>query len=129
MKKDKLTKLNKTFDATLIEDGVRVSLSWIGEGYDGDYDEANPDDRPLLRFDVDAHKSLNNPRAEECTKGFGAMPDSSYCTSLIATDFRVARRALKYIMAEVKPMVIAGESTKRICEKLSWLSSEDFKKK
>jgi len=109
----------------LIEDNVKVVFEYIGEGYDG----GDPEDTKLLRFDVFAHKSLNNPYSEDSIKddGFGYMLDSSYCTHLpLNLPEDVINKALRVIMNEVKYEVIAGHPIKRICEHLSWLCPDDF---
>ena len=116
----------------LVEDNVKVVFEYIGEGYEGNYNQADPEDTKLLRFDVFAHESLNNPYAEHPTKddGFGYMLDSSYCTHLpLNLPEDDINKALRVIMDEVKGEVIAGHSIKRICEHLSWLCPEDLIKK
>ena len=50
------------------KNNVSVELEHIGEGFDGDYDDTNPDDKPLLRFTV----LLNDSQVD----------DASYCTAL-----------------------------------------------
>ena len=108
----------------LIEGDVKVTLSWIGEGLEGDYDFLVLDDIPLLRMDVFARKNLKNPYAEDTGGMWCYMLDSSYCTQLIAFDKVTAKKALKYIMEEVKDEVIAGHSIKKLCERLSWIDKE-----
>jgi len=114
----------------LIENGVRVTLSWIGEGWCGDYDSGNDSDTPLLRMDVDAHKKLKNPNAEDCggVLKWQPMNDASYCTAISAYHHRTAKKALRVIMDEVKEHVISGDGIKRICERLSWLSKSNINK-
>ena len=115
----------------LVEDNVRVVFEYIGEGYNGDYDPTDPEDKPLLRFDVFADVHLKNPYSEDPILGdFGYMLDSSYCTALpVEMPEDVINKALRVIMDEVKGEVIAGHSIKRICEHLSWLCPEDLIKK
>ncbi len=114
----------------LVEDNVKVAFEYIGEGYEGDYNQADPEDAKLLRFDVFAHHSLRNPYAEDSMMEFGYMLDSSYCTHLpLNLPEDVINKALRVIMDEVKGEVIAGHSIKRICEHLSWLCPDDLIKK
>lgn len=40
------------YRAALTRDHVRVELECIGEGFDGEFDPSDPDDRPLYRFSV-----------------------------------------------------------------------------
>jgi hypothetical protein len=94
---------------------TRVCLEWIGEGLCGDYDETDPDDKPLLRFDVE--------RLVE--DAWEPVEDSSYCTQIerdAPVEVRLA--AVNHILDRV-----AGTtgSIKRICEQLSWLHTSDFK--
>jgi hypothetical protein len=113
----------------LIENGVRVTLSWIGEGWCGDYDSGNDSDTPLLRMDVDAHKRLKNPYAEDGGRRiWQSMNDASYCTAISAYHHKTAQKALRVIMDEVKYHVIRGDGIKRICESLSWLSKSNINK-
>jgi hypothetical protein len=116
----------KPVDIQLIENKVKVTLSWIGEGTDGDYDPDNMEDAPLLRFDVFAHKSLKNPYAEDVGRVWCYMLDSSYCTYLHAFNKKTAKKAIKIIMSEVKDEVLAGHSIKRLCEGLSWMGTDSF---
>jgi hypothetical protein len=63
------------FDEVVVKRGPRrVTLSYIGEGYYGDYDPTSPDDERLLRFDID---EWNDGEWEP-------VPDGSYCTGLTA---------------------------------------------
>ena len=116
----------------LIEDGVRVSLhDECGEGWNGDYDPTDPDDVPLLRFDVDADKKVwEHYHSWKQTSGapdeWSPVDDASYCTQLSAntTTHDQARAALRLIMQEVKAPLLSGKSIKRICEGLSWINSD-----
>ncbi len=93
----------------------KVSLSYIGEGYDGDYDKNNKSDNPLLRFDI-----------EEMIEGeWEAVENTSYCTQLtafISTD--QAQRALDHLAFHLGDCLINGQY-KRQCEIISCLSIED----
>ena len=70
--------------------GLSVELHWdCYEGVCGDYNEDDPTDEPLLRFDV-----LYNGEQLE---------DSSYCTNLRADDDRaLLTRAVQAILAEAE---------------------------
>ena len=56
---------------------IMVVWEWIGEGYEGDYNEDDPDDAPLLRFSV-------LTREQHPTEGdvgdWEPAEDASYCT-------------------------------------------------
>lgn len=95
--------------------GVRVELSWIGEGCEGDFDPGDPEDQPLLRFDVSKFEDGS----------WEAVDDSSYCTQIPATTepgqvMKIAER----ILDEVEDAVRSGNSIKRQCERLSWIGSD-----
>lgn len=95
---------------------VRVEIEWIGEGIQGDYDEDDSEDIPLLRFSV--YKREEGDYWEE-------VDDASYCTQLPATIHpNIARRAARYIMDWVEAPLKEGYSIKKICERLSWLDVE-----
>ncbi|WP_114947641.1 hypothetical protein [Microvirga calopogonii] len=94
-------------------DTFQASLEWIGEGEDGDYRPADPNDRPILRFDVS--QKGDNGEWED-------VPDSSYCTQLDARLPRPVRElAASLILKSVEEAHAAGLSLKRVCERLSWM--------
>ena len=97
----------------LIRDTVRVELEDIGEGYNGDYDPDDPNDTPLLRFTVSKHEDGE----------WYQIDDASYCTQLpVSITEEQANSVLNFIMNEVYDAVIGGNSIKRRCELLSWIS-------
>lgn len=101
----------------LAEDkGVVVEINFIGEGWDGEYNIDDPNDRPLLRFDVS--RRLDDGTLE-------AVDDASYCTMLRA-DARdvLVKEAAKLILREVRDAVLGGSSVKKTCEKLSWVGRD-----
>jgi hypothetical protein len=99
---------------------VKVEIEWIGEGWDGDYDPDNPDDVPFLRFSV--YKREDDGHWE-------SIDDSSYCTLLPATvDEDIVMDAIKYIMGSVETYVCGGHPIKKVCEQLSWIKPEWFRK-
>jgi hypothetical protein len=94
---------------------VKVTLSWIGEGFSGDYDMDNPDDVPLLRYDV----FIKDENGEWVDPG-----DASYCTLLSAEDdMEILEWATEYILDIIHDYVLAGEH-KKMCEVLSWINAE-----
>jgi hypothetical protein len=94
---------------------VVVCLEDIGEGIQGEYNEDDPNDMPLLRFTV--------------FKDHEAVEDSSYCTQLNVDTIteEQATRALNIIMEAVYDKLQSGDSVKRTCEQLSWLEMGDVK--
>lgn len=97
---------------TVSKNNVSVELEHIGEGFDGDYDDTNPNDKPLLRFTV----LLDDLQVD----------DASYCTALsddISDDDK--KRVAEYILNIIYDDVVNGYSIKKICERLSWVTLEN----
>lgn len=122
------------------EDGlVRVDLDWIGEGIDGDYDENDPQDVPLLRFGV-SRKFTNDCRDDrfyDLTGGHEEdyeigewcdVEDGSYCTQLSVTAPREQLiDAAQFILSYVESGVRDLHREKRMYESLSWICLKDGK--
>jgi len=103
---------------TLIGATVRVGSCYLGEGRGGDCDPQDPDDEPLLRFDVERQGAHGQ---------WHPVADASYCTQLNARQPEaVLDRALAYLIQGVGPEVAAGDSIKHLGEKLSWLDETVF---
>ena len=101
----------------LIRGDVRIEWEWIGEGVDGDYQEDDPYDEPLLRFSVSKRieKNYLGQEWEQCD-------DASYCTLLsIHTDRDTLSQALTYLMNEFYEPVTEGHSIKKLGERMSWI--------
>lgn len=78
-------------DITITNDTYRIILTYIGEGYNGDYNEADPDDAPLFRADVyekdEEGKWLGEPSATTCTCADARMDRNhakEYAQSILA---------------------------------------------
>ena len=100
---------------TLVQgDEYAVTLEYIGEGKEGDYDPKDPDDEPLYRFDV---QRMVDGRWEH-------VEDTSYCTQIRADiSPERAEAAARYLLARVEAH--GGPRLKRLCEQLSWTSMND----
>jgi len=104
-------------EMTYTRDNYKVEWVDIGEGWCGDYDPTDPDDTPLLRFDV--YRLVQTLRGEE----WEPMDDASYCTAMpVHTDTMTLHRGLEAIMEAV----YGKDSVKRVCEELSWMSPAWF---
>ena len=114
-----LKEIAMSTDLELIKDSVKVSLSWIGEGLCGDYDENDTEDEKLLRFDVYKYVTYEMDYPSE----WKSIEDASYCTLIRddATD-KAKIQCMIQIMEEVYDKVSSNESIKKICECLSHLS-------
>jgi hypothetical protein len=89
---------------------VRVELSHVGEGHNGDYNPKDENDERLLRFSV---LQKIDGRWEE-------VRDSSYCSNLPFTAPQERIDAfLAHIMEKVYQPITEGKSVKRICEGLT----------
>ncbi len=51
--------MSETNDMTLIRDNYRVDWCFLDEGWNGLYDDNNPADEPLLRFDATHSQTPN----------------------------------------------------------------------
>lgn len=108
-------------EVDLVKQGVKVSIEYIGEGYHGDYDPEDPDDKQLLRFSV--YKWNAEPHICE----WESVQDGSYCTYLPA-DLDVLDKAMvaRIIMDEVFEPISKGTRPKRAMEHLSHLDENDI---
>jgi hypothetical protein len=99
-------------------DGIMVELEHEGEGYNGDFDPADGNDKPLMRFWV-YEDSEDENYGEQLENG-------SYCTELIADDDpEILDKAINLIHHEAVQALAGKGSFKRTMEKLSWLHAED----
>lgn len=103
---------------SLIKHPVKIEWVDLDEGLYGEYDPDNPDDIPLLRFDVSVYKN-----GEWETK-----EDGSYCTRFAANiDMETKQKGL-YILMNRLYDVLADDvdaSIKKLGEELSWISVND----
>jgi len=101
---------------------VRVTLEYIGEGNYGDYHEDDPTDERLLRFSVYQWQD-----DEEMDGGgyYREIDDASYCTQIPeSVGLPIQAKALGIIMEQVYDLIQAGQSIKKVCERLSWLDAK-----
>lgn len=97
----------------IIRGNVKVGWVELGEGWYGEYNEEDPNDEELLRFDV--HTKINGE--------WEPVEDSSYCTAFpVNTSFDQQADASIIIMNSIEEPLLAGYSIKKICEELSWIS-------
>jgi len=102
---------------------LRVTWEYIGEGLSGDYNHADPQDVPLLRFTV----AVYDPAfADELSgqDGYQQLDDASYCTRMpITSPEWMLVKALGILLDAAR-----SPSPKRRFEELSWFCPEDFEK-
>lgn len=103
---------------------LRVDWSNIGEGYCGDFDEDDPEDENLLRFDVYVRNPSYGENAEDWEK-WDTVEDASYCTLMPATaDKETLEKAIRSIFAEYRRAITQypiNFSVKKMGETLSWI--------
>lgn len=114
---------------------VMVSLEWIGEGLSGDYDSKDPDDIPLLRFNLyrkftegdDEQKIINLCESDTYVDGdWMAVQDGSYCVQLSALDeHNHLYCAAKFILNQVESGIRNWKREKTLYQKLSWVKILD----
>lgn len=99
----------------LVKDNVKVCWINIGEGHCGDYDEEDPEDENLLRYDVYVLDEDD----------WIAVDDASYCTYVPAdTDREELMRLLGILMDEFYEVLHDDihASVKKLGERMSWVS-------
>ena len=105
-------------DVEVRRDDVIVTLEWIGEGWDGDYQDDDPEDCPLLRFSV--YRAITDPQDPRHDRD--EFSDASYCTRIPATvPQNTAQQLAVYILDTVYEPAHDGHSIKKLCERLSWI--------
>lgn len=96
----------------IIRNNVRIDWVNLNEGYDGDYDPTDENDKNLLRFDVYRFDG----------KEWTAIDDGSYCTQVISdTPHKILIDHLVHFMDTIYDDVSVHGKAKRLCEQLSWI--------
>tara|TARA_B100000929_G_scaffold214052_1_gene171014 strand:+ start:8673 stop:10298 length:1626 start_codon:yes stop_codon:yes gene_type:complete len=96
-----------------------VSVEWLGEGEEGDFQPLEPRDQPLLRFDAQKNIGIVDTVWEDIDNG-------SYCTQVPAYDPREILEAMpRYLVARLEAE--GGNYPKRLMEKLSWVTQKDIR--
>jgi hypothetical protein len=102
----------------LIRGDVRIEWDAIGEGLIGDYNPDNPNDIELLRFYV--QKKENGEWVD--------IEDGSYCTLFpVSASEEEMKKGLEILMDNFYDAAVAGESIKKIGERMSWISPDWLK--
>lgn len=99
-----------------------LTWEWIDEGFNGEYDEDDPDDAPLLRFTVYEWKAWDVPE-NDITGEWEQAEDASYCTeNPIDTDAVYLDDMAREILDEYRRCVLADASPKKVMERCSWIT-------
>jgi len=132
MPKYDLSKASEEMARYTVRGKVCVKIGWIGEGNSGDYDESDPNDVPLLRFD--AYDFAVHKKSCECGGGeacYDRSPrcrsaqDASYCTQLPAM---LPRNVLKSVCRAIAKSIAGEESWKRKLEEWSWIDEPEARR-
>jgi hypothetical protein len=112
-------------ETVIVERGdLQLSLEYIGEGRDGDYDADDPHDVPLLRLGLCGRGDLARDFSEEYNEDrptdWVSLRDTSYCCQIAATHSQknIQRAANAMIDFVVRNLPLA--TPKRLAEALSW---------
>jgi len=94
-----------------------VVIEWVelGEGLSGEYNEDDPDDEELLRFDayIDDHEWEDD------------YPTYSYCTYFpVSATSEQRTKGLEYLMEHLYEFMSKREYCRNIAERLSWIELE-----
>lgn len=100
---------------------VRIILSWIGEGWKGDYEETDPKDTPLMRMDV---MRLGKHGGDADDDEWGVVRNGSFCTQV---DARTPKIELGEIASKTVALLDGLPTDQNISavEILSWITAAD----
>jgi hypothetical protein len=91
----------------------RLEMEWIGEGIQGEYDNSDPKDVPLLRFQL--------LKWNEGYHEFECIEDTSYCTQIPAwSDAKDLQTICNMLLGRFMTAAWKGESLKQEGAYLSW---------
>ena len=111
---------SKEIPVSIEGDVVRANWYRGGEGYNGDYDPDDPNDKELLRFDIYKRRS---PEHE-----WEVVDDASYCTYVPANTKTGLLADILMIIYKNFSEVLEEDyeaSVKKLGEYLSWIDLED----
>ena len=96
---------------------VKVTIGYYDEGWCGDYDEDDPDDTPLLRFDAYDLREYDNAYDSR------SWQDASFCTQIVgATPLPLLDSFCQALAEELE-----GRSEwKHLLEEWSWTSTAEL---
>jgi len=95
----------------VVDGRIKISFSWEGEGYYGDFDSNNPEDKKLYRFTI--YKDFKEKE--------------SRCTQLVVgEDEHCLSQAISTILETTKSSLKRGKSIKKLSDELSWMDNSWF---
>jgi hypothetical protein len=112
-------------NVSLIRSNVKVEFQYIGEGFDGDYNEDDEFDLPLWRFYISKWVCVGRDGETDIWED---VKDASYDTTLpLDTKEIILQKLAEIIMDRVEDNINNGRSVKKICEELSWIDESWIK--
>lgn len=122
----------------LIKNDVKIELEDIGEGWDGDYNEEDPEDTPLLRFSAYVKGALRLKYIEKDPHGISdwgvpkeidewvSVSDGTYCTRLPADlSDEDQLKALEQLMLLLYDPIVEMRA-KKPAQKASWIGPDNL---
>lgn len=119
----------------IVKGDVMIVLEDLGEGWDGDYNEEDPLDEPLLRFSCYVRGDLLRRYQDQAPYDveedqswlpngeWSPLSNSSYCTQLNAEmEPHLKRHALEMLMGMLYDP-IDSLRPKKACEEASWIET------
>lgn len=120
LEKPQLEPLNGEVEAT--GKHVRIAMTWEGEGTQGEYNEEDPKDAPMLRMDVMRRGQHGGEDADD--DEWGIIRNGSFCTCMDARSepLAIAEAVAKTValLDRIPPHLELGS-----VELLSWIKSPD----
>lgn len=103
-------------------DDAIVSFCHIGEGYNGDYDPEDEDDKPLLRVDVLVSERYKFQLwCEDAEPGWVYPDDGSICTGhYVGQDEEYLLSVLDGFLLEAADTAQAGGTFRHLLDRWSW---------
>lgn len=93
---------------------IRVDIEWLGEGRDGDFDPADPNDVPLVRFTIYDYDREEDDQVYD-----------TYCTQVPAT---MPLAMLESFACALARRLEGEESWKRLVQEWSWSDEKDVRR-
>ena len=126
---------------------IEINLIYLGEGYDGEFNDTDPEDRRLIRFDVyaitDSLELMTPTSTEEIPTWWSEVSsyqdddgktwyiwdpsDASYCSASVDISITKAQKIkmMEMIFNRIEDQIFKL-NYKRTLEELSWLNNENL---
>ena len=128
--------LNEPGVATATRAPLRVHVDYADEGRDGDYNPADPSDRPHLRFWVYATPNPDitdlDPDMSPDPDGYQYVCTTSFCTQVTlgrepsVDDDQAVMRALANYLLDHLGGITTDRGLRQLAQDLSWVRNNDI---